>query len=395
MLRELGPAVEVELPAGLTAWAVPRHADLRRVLTDPRVVKGVEHWAAMARGEVPAGWPMLGFVASKSMINVNGESHERLEALVGQAYTPRRVEALRPRIVKLVDEMLDALAEAPPGTPVDLRVHFVYPIPTTVICELLGIPEGHGKQLHELTNLHRRTTTSPGENVELERRIDELLRVIIAERREDPGDDLISAMLAARQSDGDRLSEDELVATLLLMFFAGHQTTLNLIVNAVRALLTHPEQKELVLSGAVPWGAVVEETLRWDGPVNQFPMRFAVQDLEIGGVLIRKGDAILASYGAAGRDPRQHGPTADRFDLTREQRRHLAFGHGTHSCLGAALGRIEAEIALSSLFARFPELRLAADDWTPVPLSSFVSNSIEELPVLLGPDTQVGRESST
>jgi cytochrome P450 len=168
---------------------------------------------------------------------------------------------------------------------------------------------------------------------------------------------------------------------VLQILVAGHGTTLNLITNAVRALLAHPGQLDLVRSGRATWSAVVEETLRWDSPVGQFPLRYAVEDIAIGGAVIPKGDAFLASYAAAGRDPERHGPDADRFDVTRPAGRHLTFGYGPHYCLGAPLARLEAEIALPALFARFPGLRAAGAPGEPEPLPSMVSNSVQVFPV--------------
>ncbi|MFD7455079.1 cytochrome P450, partial [Kitasatospora sp. NPDC059827] len=190
--------------------------------------------------------------------------------------------------------------------------------------------------------------------------------------------DLTTDLIAVREA-GDGLSEAELVGTLLLMLVAGHETTLNLITNAVRALLAHPDQLRLVLDGAQPWSAVVEETLRHDSPVGQFPLRYASEDIEVGDVVIRCGEALLASYAAAGRDG-GHYPDADRFDLTRQPARHLSLGHGPHFCLGSGLARLEAETALRHLFARFPALALAEGE-RPEPIGSFVSNSVRTLRV--------------
>jgi 2-hydroxy-5-methyl-1-naphthoate 7-hydroxylase len=166
------------------------------------------------------------------------------------------------------------------------------------------------------------------------------------------------------------------------MFIAGHETTLNLLLNAVRALFAHPDQRARVTGGAVPWSAVVEETLRWDAPVAQFPLRYATADIALDGAVIRKGDGILASYLAAGRDPAEYGDRADRFEPTDPPARHLSLGHGAHYCLGAPLARLEAGIALSALFTRFPHLAPAVPDGDLAPSPTIVSNSVESLPVL-------------
>lgn len=212
-----------------------------------------------------------------------------------------------------------------------------------------------------------------------------LLGAVAAARAERPGDDLTSALIATRDEDGDRLSQEELIGTLLLMVVAGHETTLALIANAVRALCAHRDQLDLVTSGEAGWSDAVEETLRWDAPVSFFPFRYPVRDLTVDGTVIPQGTPVLAGYSAAGRDPAAHGPDADRFDVTRPRRpdavRHLSLGHGAHFCLGAPLARMEATIALERLFTRFPHLDVAGTD---LPYrSSFVGNSVRALPVRL------------
>ncbi|MEV5485806.1 MULTISPECIES: cytochrome P450 family protein [Streptomyces] len=387
-LRAAGRAVRVELPGGVQAWAIPHHDDLRKVLTDPRVAKGIEHWGAMARGEVPDGWPLIGFVGTNSVINSHGAKHRRLRGLVDQALTPARVGAMRPQVEALVASLLDRLAGQPADRPVDLRSVFAYPIPTTVISDLLGIPKRKRRRLHVLTGVQTRTSNSPEQVREIDGHINDLLHDIIAERRAAPHDDLISSLIEATLSDDDRLSEEELVGMVLLMFFAGHQSIINVIVNASYALFTHPEQLALVRSGQWPWGAVVEETMRWNGAVNQFPMRYPLEDIEIDGTMIKKGEAILSSFGSAGRDPAQHGHDADEFDIRRRQAGHLGFGHGPHFCVGVHLARLQLETALAGFFSRFPKASLATpeqQEWKPTPVPSFVSNSLECLPVLLGP----------
>ncbi|WP_042374584.1 cytochrome P450 family protein [Streptacidiphilus neutrinimicus] len=376
-LRERGPVASVELPGGLTAWAVTGHDELQALLGDQRVGKNPGNWRALQEGQVPEGWPLLGMVTIPGMTSADGADHRRLRGLVSQGFTPRRVEALRPHVESVVAELVERLERLAPG-PVDLREHFAYPLPMRVIGELLGIPAELYDELHGHAGTLVRSSATPQEALAARHGLVELLGRVAADRRADPGDDMTSDLLAAREAD-DRLSEEEVVGTMMLMFIAGHATTLNLITNAVRALSAHPDQRDAALAGTVTWSAVVEETLRHDSPVAHFPLRFALDDIEVGGVVIRRGDAILASYAASGRDPRRH-EDAERFDATRSPNRHLSFGHGLHFCLGAPLARLEAEVALRELYGRFPALVVAGET---TPIASFVSNSVQSLPVAL------------
>jgi cytochrome P450 len=210
------------------------------------------------------------------------------------------------------------------------------------------------------------------------------MRELVAGKRERPGDDLSSALIAARD-DNASLSEDELVDTLVLFVNAGHETTVNLLSKAIVALLTEPGQLGMVRAGRVTWEDVIEETLRGQAPVPNLPLRFAVEDIDIGGVTLRTGEAILACYGAAGRDPLVYGPDAGQFDPTRAVKDHLAFGYGVHHCLGAPLARLEAAIALPALFERYPDLTLAVGPGELLPLESFVSNGYRAVPAWLTP----------
>ncbi|MGP4114011.1 cytochrome P450 family protein [Streptomyces sp. 4N509B] len=386
-LRALGPVVRVLLPGGVPAWSITRHDLLAELVTDPRVSKDWHHWQALMRGDIPEGWPLTGMVRVTNMVTADGAEHHRLRRLVTQTLTPKRVQALAPRITALTRELLDALpSHADTGGAVDLRAHFAYPLPMRVICDLLGIPEADRPRLRQLVDSIFRTTTSPEEVIQTQHDIYDVLAGIITHRTRYPAGDLTSALIAARANDPEALSEEELAGTLWLMISAGHETTLSLIVNAVRALLTHPDQLTLARTGGdETWAAVVEETLRWDAPIGNFLARYPLEDVEIAGTTIPAGEAILAPYSAVGRDPEHHGPSAHVFDITREQRRHLAFGGGPHVCLGAPLARLEARLALPALFDRYPDLSLAvpATDLTPVP--SLISNSVTTLPVHLQP----------
>lgn len=385
-LRARGPVADIVLPGGVPAAVVLGHDALKEFLSHPDVAKDARHCPALNDGTIPSDWPLRVFANAQGMHTADGADHRRLRSLVGSAFTARQVERLRPRIEELTAGLLDdlgrAAAEDPDGI-ADLRTHFALPLPMSVICELLGVDPEHRDRLHDLTyTVIIATDTTPAEVMAAVRELVELLGTIAAARRAAPGDDLTSALIAAREDGGDRLSEAELIGTMRLMLVAGHETTLNLISNAVRALCTHRDQLALVLDGKATWSDVVDETLRWDGPVSWFPFRYPTRDLALGGTVIPKGTPVLAGYTAAGRDKDFHGPDADRFDVTRPgAARHLSFGQGVHYCVGAPLARLEATIALERLFTRFPDLDLAVPEAELPRQRSFIGNSVEALPV--------------
>lgn len=379
-----GAVAPVVLPGEVAGMAVLGHAALKEFLAHPDVAKGAAHFTALRDGEIPDGWPLKTFATVQGMTTADDADHRRLRSLVSKAFTARRVGELRPRIETVTAQLLDGLGEAAAagGGVADLRTHFALPLPMGVICELLGVDAEHQDRLHHLSNQVVNTSIGPEEAMDANRELVAVLGTVAATRMENPGDDLTSALIAAREEDGDRLSRHELIGTLLLMIIAGHETTLNLITNAVRAVCAHRDQLELVQSGKATWSDVVEETLRWDSPVSYFPFRYPTRDLTVGGTVIPKGTPVLAGYSAAGRDKSAHGPDADRFDITRTGgARHLSLGHGPHYCLGSPLARMEATIALERLFTRFPELDLAVPEAELRRHASFVGNSVRELPV--------------
>ncbi|MEU9895441.1 cytochrome P450 [Streptomyces phaeochromogenes] len=392
-IRERGPVTRVELPDGVEAWAVSSTDLLKKLLTDPRVSKDPrQHWPVWINGEISPEWPLFTWVAVQNMFTAYGGEHKRLRTLVSKAFTARRTAALQPRIEEITKTLLDRIDEAGRRSEVvDLREEFCYPLPIQVISELFGLPEEKGAELRAVVDGIFNTAATPEEVTDIYTRLYAALGELVAAKRELPGDDLTSALIAARDDEGDtRLSEQELLDTLVLMISAGHETTVNLIDNAIHALLTHPEQLAHVRAGRATWDDVIEETLRVQAPVASLPLRYAVEDLAVGelggpeGVVIGKGEAILAAYAAAGRNPEDHGADADRFDVTRLGKEHLAFGHGVHFCLGAPLGRMEARIALPALFERYPDLELAVPDDELSPVASFISNGHRALPVRLG-----------
>ncbi|WP_433891315.1 cytochrome P450 family protein [Streptomyces sp. CA-111067] len=387
-LREAGAACPVMLPGGVPGMIISRHRELRDFLADPKVAKNARHFAAHQEGRIPAQWQLNAFALVNGMTTADGDDHRRLRGLATKAFTPRRVAAMRPWIEELTAGLLAALpGRADADGVVDLRRHFAYPLPMGVICELLGVDPAYRDRLHKLTHLMVSTSSAAGDAMAAQAELHAILGQVVVDRRADPGDDLTSALIGARDDTwhdgGERLSDDELTGTLLLMIVAGHETTLNLITNAVRALAGHPAQLAMVLAGEVSWDAVVEETLRWDSPVANFPFRYPTTDLVVDGTTVPRGTPVLAAYAAAGRDPREYGPDADRFDVTRPATRHLAFGHGAHYCLGAPLARLEAVIALRALYAAYPGITQAVPDKELPPLPGFIGTSVAELPVRL------------
>jgi cytochrome P450 len=256
-----------------------------------------------------------------------------------------------------------------------------------VICELLGVPADQRARLRYLVDSIFRTDTPPETVAAVQADIPAFLGELIERRSREPGDDLTSALIADRDGGTGALTDEELGGTLWVLLAAGHETTIGLITNSVRALLTHPRQLADVLAADddAAWGGVVEEVLRWDPPIGNFMARYPLEDTEFAGVTIPAGDAIMAPYTAVARDPERHGPDAHLFDITRESKtKHLAFGDGPHVCVGPHLARLETRVALRSLFARHPRLELAVDAADLPPVESLFTNSVRSLPVRLG-----------
>ncbi|WP_082310266.1 cytochrome P450 family protein [Nonomuraea sp. SBT364] len=381
-LREAGPLVPVEVE-GVRAWAATRYATLSAVLAHPDLSRDVRHWDPEGRAAVREATAVGKITSDTSMLNAEGDAHRRLRGPLTKAFTARRVQGLRPRIEEMAARLVAGLAGLPPG-PVDMRLNYAYPLPRDVISELMGIPHDMREELHELTDVAARVGDGPDDVSGSRDALYELLDKVIEVRRDTPGDDVITDLIGVRAQDGQRLTRGELLDTIELLFIAGHVTTVNLITNAIRAMITRPDQLALVLGGGLPWSAVVEETLRWDSPVAHFPMRYAVRDLEIDGIPVRKGEAVLACFASAGRDPDQYGERACRFDVAAPQPGHLSFGHGRHFCLGAPLARLEGEVALAALFAAYPEMTPAGPGSGTRPLGTVLGNSTRSLPVLLG-----------
>ncbi|MER5466425.1 cytochrome P450 [Streptomyces sp. NPDC002668] len=387
-LRAKGPAARVDV-LGVTAWSVTDPDLLKRLLTSSDVSKDARrHWPQF--NDAIQTWPLALWVAVENMFTAYGQDHRRLRRMVAPAFSARRVDALKDRVENIVAELLDDLEKTEPGEQADLREHFAYPLPIQVIGHLMGLPAGRREGFRAVVDGVFATTLTPEQAAANTVALYAVLDDLIATRRAEPGDDMTSLLIAARDEEGDgsALSENELRDTLLLMISAGYETTVNLIDQGITALLTHPEQLHNVRSGRATWGDVVEETLRLEPAVKHLPMRFAVRDIPLpDGQVIAEGEAILASYAAANRHPDWHGDSAESFDVTRTAPgpEHLAFGYGAHFCLGAPLARLEGAIAIRAFFDRFPhaELAVPSDQLPRVP--SLIANGHQHLPVRLRP----------
>jgi cytochrome P450 len=313
------------------------------------------------------------------LLNKDGADHRRLRALVSKAFTPRMVNQMRPRIQAIADELLDQIAAQ--GT-ADLVESYAFPLPIIVIAELLGIPAADRDKFRTWSDAVVTPALTPAAQAKFMTHLQAFvayLRQLFEQRRQDPQPDLISALLQAEEA-GDRLSEEELFSMVILLIIAGHETTISLIGNATLALLQHPEQMAQLRHNPDQMATSVEEFLRYDGPVERAMSRWATEEVEINGRTLQPGDPIIVIIGAANRDP-AHFEDPDRLDIGRNPTRHLAFGRGSHYCLGAPLARLEAEIALNTLLRRLPNLRLAVDpdelNWRLIPLF----HSLGALPV--------------
>lgn len=383
-LRTAGPVTRIEL-LGVPAWTITEHAVARQLLVDPRLIKDISGWSLWNSGVVTRQWPLIGMIdAGRSMFTVDGAEHRRLRIKTTQALSPRRLEDIRPVVERLTAELLDDLSAANSGdSVVDLKEVFAYPLPMRVVGELMGVDRADHPMLLTWYKAFFSLVTPQDERLRVIDEMDVYYTDLVRKKTANPTDDLTSALILAADG-GEPLTEEEVVGNLKALVAAGHETTVGLILNAVRALLARPEQLDKVRTGDIEWKQVVEETLRWDSPVSHLLMRFATEDITIGDTVIEKGEGVVMSYRAIGRDTAVHGENSDDFDITRSTaNRHLTFGHGPHICPGAALSRLEAGIALPALFDRFPNLRLAIPDDQIRNLPVLTQNDLAAFPVHL------------
>lgn len=365
------PVRKVDMPDG-PAWMIFGHADVRAALTDPRLSKDWRYTLpADERAAAPEQFlPM--------MILMDPPGHTRLRKLVSRSFTLRRMEALRPRVEEIATQLLDDLPAT--GT-VDLMASYAFLLPVYVICELLGVPAEDRDDFASWSNVMVDESTRDSA-MEAGAKLFAYLTALIETKRATPDDALISALIQ-EADDGDRFTQDEIVAMAMILLIAGHETTVNLVGNGVLALLTHPEQLALLQEKPELMASAVEEFLRWDSPVHTTPARFAAEDVEYSGVTIPARSVVLLSLAAGNRDPeRFEEPEALKVD--REAAGHVAFGHGLHHCLGAQLARIEGQEAIGLLLARRPDLALAGNVDDLIYRRSTLVRGLKTLPVVLG-----------
>ncbi|MBX3390389.1 MAG: cytochrome P450 [Phycisphaeraceae bacterium] len=377
-LRESAPVHRVWLSRSTDAYLIARYADCQNALRDhERIIKDV----TVASGKRPAWMPGFLRPLSRNMLDLDDPDHARLRRLVHKAFTPRLVETLEPRILEIVDRLLTD-AESRGG--MDLIRDFALPLPVTIISEMLGVPEEDRHRFQRWSNRMVSADTSALHAlmaVPSAYAFMQYVRKMIRDRRREPREDLVTSLVAA-DDEGDRLSEDEMVAMIVLLLVAGHETTVNLIGNGVLTLLAHAEQKEALIRDLWLIDGAIEEILRYDGPVLMASERYALEEVEIQNVRIPRGSMVYVVLASANRDEQQFAD-ADEFDIRRTPNRHLAFGQGVHFCLGSPLARMEGTRALSRLLERFPGVRLAIPRDRLRWRRGMLLRGVESMPVLL------------
>lgn len=386
-LRQTAPVSAVTMPDGSPMWLTARYEESLAVLRDhehfgndpqnampPEVYEaGMAQQLANLTPAQQADFLEVDAVLGRQLLAIDPPDHTRLRRLVSQSFTPKFVEGMRPRVQQITDDLLDAIEAEAARTgrrETSLIDTFAFPLPITVISEMLGVPIEDRDQFRIWSNAvvsFNPTEPMEPEQAEILREFTDYLHAFLTAKRTQPGDDLVSALVQVEEA-GDRLSEPELVSLIFLLIVAGHETTVNLIANGLLAFFDHPDQLALLRDDPSLLKSAIEEILRWTGPVETSLTRFTREDTVLAGQEIKQGEQVIVLLASADRDPAQF-PDPDRFDITRAPGRHLAFGMGIHACLGAPLARIEAQVAFASLLARFPELRLAVPreslQWRP------------------------------
>jgi cytochrome P450 len=389
IFRRLQDEEPVHWSDPVRGWVVTRYDDVRAIALDRELsADRVRPFFAVLPTDEQRKLADLRHYLTLWAVFKDAPDHTRLRGLMNRAFTPRAVEALRPNIERIVDDLLDAIVARGEA---DFIADFAYPLPASVIMDMLGVPRRDlaimkvwSDDIALFVGIAR---TTPGKYARAQagtREMAAYFRRLVAERRAAPCDDMISALIAAEE-EAQHLTEDEIVATCILLLFAGHETTANLIGNGVLALLRHPEQLAKLRGRPELAASAVEECLRYDGPSGALARVVAVEH-ELGGRRLKQGERVYAWMNAANRDPRRF-PDPDRFDIERTDNRHLTFGHGAHFCLGAPLARLEAQVAFPRILARLDKLALASDrfEW----IDSLILRGVKRLPVRF--EATVGR----
>ncbi|MCC3770315.1 cytochrome P450 [Streptomyces sp. UNOC14_S4] len=373
-LRTEEPVVRVSCPFGEDAWLVTRHADMKTILADPRFSRALAQEHDESR--------MTPLPIHTSILGMDSPDHTRLRRLLAKVFTMRRVELLRPRIEREAHRLIDALVAA--GPPGDLMESFAVPFAGTVVCELLGVPFEDREQFRGWLDAFSATTVMTEEEIEADtQRLHGYIGRLMVTRRAAPQDDLISAMVKASDEE-DKLSEKELVELASVLLIAGHETVSSQMIDSLHVLLTHPEQLAALKRSPELMPGAIEEMLRYVPLISHVTFaRYAKEDVELSGTLVRAGESVLPAIPSANRDESVF-ENADRFDILREHNPHLGFGYGIHRCLGAPLARLEMEVALDSLLHRLPGMRCAVPveelEWK----DGMQVRSLLELPVVWG-----------
>lgn len=382
-LRANAPVHRTTLPSGVEAWLVTRYADARQALADTRLSKNPRHSEqAWKQGKVGVPGEQRSGIGAH-LLNLDPPDHTRLRRLVSKAFTPRRTEDFRPRVQELTDRLIDGFAAHGEA---DLIHDFAFPLPIYAVCDLLGVPAADQDDFRTWAGMMIRHGSGPrGGVARAVRHMRGYLEDLIHRKRGDLGDDLISGLIRASDH-GEHLTEDEAAAMAFILLFAGFETTVNLIGNGLRTLLTHPDARaRLTADPDACIGPAVEELLRYDGPVELATWRFTTVDTPIGGVLVPAGEPVLVVLASADRDGRRF-PDADTLDLERADNQHLAFGHGIHYCIGAPLARLEGQIAITTLLRRLPDLELAEPPGELRWRGGLIMRGLQRLPVRFTPE---------
>lgn len=368
----------INIPTKRPVWLINRYQDVAAVLKDERFAKDRTNALSPDQIRKTPWMPGVFKALEKNMLDLDAPHHTRLRGLVHKVFTPRLVEQMRERVQQLADELLDQAAK---NKHFDLIEHYALPIPVTIISEVLGIPPQDRNNFHRWT----RTLTSASHPIQMLWKLPSFVRLLnyirklCQLRREDPQDDLISALVRANEN-GDMLNDDELMGMVAILLIAGHETTVNLIGNGTLALLENPDQFELLRDTPSLIKTATEELLCYSPPVDAATERYAREDIVVNGVTIPRGEQVMAVLASANRDETQF-ENPDTLDLSRENNKHLSFGQGIHYCVGASLARLEGHIALNTLLARMSNLRLSvpaeAMRWRP----GLSLRGLEALPV--------------